>query len=184
MVSSNNFIYSSGDPNLNNTKGGISFKSGDEMIVEVDAKDSKLIVKKKNDSKAVDISLKHISETDWKELYYCVNLGSTGDKVQFLGWKNEMIHLDSKYIKLWDQSNLFGPRIVIGIQCLEKFFNWLWTTLAFFLCFFFRSLSNRFFKNMFIFFRLFDLSGFLTLLFLTFWVTARTLTWLIYGKTV
>lgn len=43
------------------------------------------MIKKKNDHKTVEISLKHISEADWKELYYCVNLGSTGDKIQFLG---------------------------------------------------------------------------------------------------
>ena len=61
------------------------FKSGDEIIVEVDSKESKLLVKKKSDGKTVDINLKHISEGDWKDLYFCVNMNSIGDKVQLLG---------------------------------------------------------------------------------------------------
>ena len=55
------------------------------MIVEVDAKENRLVVKKKSDSKSAEISLKHIPEAEWKELYFCVTLSSVGDKVQLLG---------------------------------------------------------------------------------------------------
>ena len=42
-------------------------------------------MKKKSDGKSVEISLKHIPEADWKELYFCVTMNSVGDKVQLLG---------------------------------------------------------------------------------------------------
>lgn len=61
------------------------FKSGDEITVEVDSKQNRLLLKKKNDTKNVEINLKHIAEIDWKDLYFCVNLSSVGDKVQLLG---------------------------------------------------------------------------------------------------
>ena len=85
VASSNGFIYSSSDQQCNGTKGHPVFKAGDEIIIEVDSKESRLVVKKKNDSKSADISLKHLSASDWKELYFCVGMNSVGDKVQLLG---------------------------------------------------------------------------------------------------
>lgn len=60
VAASNGFVYSSGDSQINGTKNHLSFKTGDELGLEVDAKESRLVVKKKSDSKSVEISLKHI----------------------------------------------------------------------------------------------------------------------------
>jgi len=85
VLSSNGFIYSSGDNTINNTKSLLTFKANEEICLEVDAKENKLIIaKKKNDNKVTEISLKHLSEMDWKELYFCVGMNSVGDKVQLL----------------------------------------------------------------------------------------------------
>jgi hypothetical protein len=43
------------------------------------------VTRKKNETKSTEISLKHIGEADWKELFFCVSLNSVGDKVQLLG---------------------------------------------------------------------------------------------------
>ena len=42
-------------------------------------------MKKKNDSnKVAEITLKHLAEGDWKDLYVCANMNSVGDKVQIV----------------------------------------------------------------------------------------------------
>ena len=84
MSSSNGFVYSSSDEASNNTKWGLTFKTGDEITIEIDHKDNKISVKKKNDSKSYAISLKHLSENDWKDLHFCVCLNGKEDKVQIL----------------------------------------------------------------------------------------------------
>ena len=41
-------------------------------------------MKKKQETKFHDLNLKHLSEGDWKDLYFCVSLHQANDKVQVL----------------------------------------------------------------------------------------------------
>jgi hypothetical protein len=84
VASSNGFIYSNNDEASNNTKWALTFKTGDEITIEIDQKDNKMSIKKKNDSKSYAISLKHLSENDWKDLHLCVCLNVKDDKVQIM----------------------------------------------------------------------------------------------------
>ena len=85
MLSSSNLIYSSGEAASNNVKGQISFKANDEITVEINAKEKVLVFSKKNYAPTQNISLKHVTEIDWKELYFCVSMNGVGDKVQLIG---------------------------------------------------------------------------------------------------
>jgi hypothetical protein len=52
MVSSNGFAYCNNEQNINGSKTNFLFKAGDEITVELDSKESKMLVKKKSDNKS------------------------------------------------------------------------------------------------------------------------------------
>lgn len=79
------FVYSHNDEAVNNTKWSLGFRMGDELTLEADHKESRLSLRKKNDAKNYLISLKHLSETDWEDLFFCVSFSAKDDKVQILG---------------------------------------------------------------------------------------------------
>ena len=87
-------------------------------MVEVDAKENKLIIKKKSDNKSVDINLKHIAENDWKDLYFCVNLNSVGDKVQLLGWNHDYMLLNNNIYR-FDGYQRFAQGFTIGFRACK-----------------------------------------------------------------
>jgi hypothetical protein len=84
FFSSNGFVFAHNDQTVNNTKTNFLFKTNDELIIEVDQPQSKLVVKKKGDPKPHELLLKILDEKDWDDLYYGVCLNGVGDKLLIL----------------------------------------------------------------------------------------------------
>jgi len=84
FFSSNGFVFAHNDQAVNNTKTNFLFKANDELSIEVEKNQSKIVVKKKGDNKPHELLLKILDEKDWDDLYYGVCLNGVGDKVQIL----------------------------------------------------------------------------------------------------
>lgn len=87
MLASNGYKYNNSEKAEDGTMTGVGFEKGDEVVVCFKAKEKKLIfvhVKGGEKKKVVDVSLKSLPETSFKELEFCVVLNALGDKVEIL----------------------------------------------------------------------------------------------------
>lgn len=80
MLAKNSYTYSHNDKNENMIMKGFGFNTGDEIGISV--KGNEVHFKKKNDPKATStLSLKNLTDDNWKQLSFCVCLNGNGDKV-------------------------------------------------------------------------------------------------------
>lgn len=80
MIGQNSYTYSHHNKANNMVMKGMTFATGQEIIMTIKTDSVNFV--KKSDNKSVMIPLKKINNQDeWSTLYGCVYLGGVGDKV-------------------------------------------------------------------------------------------------------
>ena len=83
LACNNTYIYSHHEKTSNMVMKGISFLNNEELTISVKTNGESVEIKK-GDGKTVQLSLKKMTEAEWKQACFCVMLSGTGDSVEIL----------------------------------------------------------------------------------------------------